>query len=67
MVALLAAVISFYTVRVTLERDRAQLEAVKAEEVSRLLVELFETADPSNALGEVVTARSLLHPFLPRS
>ena len=60
MALILAAVISFYTMRVTSERDRAQLEAAKAEQVSRFLLELFETADPSASLGEAVTARSLL-------
>ncbi len=60
MIVLLAAVISFYTFRVTAERDRAQVEAAKAAQVSSLLLDLFETANPNTSLGEVVTARSLL-------
>jgi serine/threonine-protein kinase len=60
MVLVLAAVIGFYTLRVTAERDRAQLEAAKAAQVSRFLVDLFETANPDASLGELVTARALL-------
>ncbi len=44
----------------TQERDRAQAEAVKAEEALDLLVGLFEQADPSQAAGEDLTAREVL-------
>jgi serine/threonine-protein kinase len=59
-VALLAAVIGFYTARLTAERDRAQLEATKAAEVAEFLQGIFEVSDPSVAKGETVTARELL-------
>ncbi len=60
VVLLLAGVISFYTFQVTAERDRAQIEAAKAAQVSSLLMDLFETANPNTSLGEAITARSLL-------
>ncbi len=42
------------------ERDRARLEAGKAEQVTAFLIDLFETADPNRAQGETVTAREIL-------
>lgn len=42
------------------ERDRAQIEARKAEQVSQYLVGLFEQADPQYSLGEEITARRLV-------
>jgi serine/threonine-protein kinase len=60
VVAVLAAVIGFYTAQLTAERDRAQLEATKAEEVSEFLTALFTSSDPAESLGAEVTARQLL-------
>ena len=51
---------AFYTHKVTQERDRARLEARKAEQVSKFLTGLFEVSDPSQSKGETVTARELL-------
>lgn len=42
------------------ERDRATLEAATAQQVSRVLVDLFASADPGNARGQDLTARELL-------
>src|SRR5690606_30405401 len=42
------------------ERDRAALEAAKAEQVAAFLVDVFQASDPSEALGRDVTARELL-------
>ncbi|MGH7505971.1 MAG: tetratricopeptide repeat protein [Longimicrobiales bacterium] len=42
------------------ERDRARLEADKADQVSAFLVDLFQLADPAEARGEDITARELL-------
>lgn len=59
----LLAVISlagFYTAELATERDRAQREARRAEEVSTFLTELFESATPEQSFGELVTARELL-------
>jgi serine/threonine-protein kinase len=52
--------VGFYTVRLADERDRAQVEAAKAGEVAAFLQGLFEVSDPSESLGETVTARELL-------
>lgn len=58
--AAFVALIGFYTIRVTMERDRAQLEAAKATQVAEFVAGLFSTANPDLSLGETVTARSLL-------
>jgi len=57
---LLAMLITFYTIRLTEERDRARTEATKAEQISAFLSSLFEVADPQNSRGENITARELL-------
>lgn len=65
--ALLLALLVAYAVTATVqaralsrERDRAQAEAAKAQEVTSFVIDLFETADPENALGESLTARDLI-------
>ena len=42
----LFALVAFYTFRLAAERDRARLEAARAERVSELLTNLFTGADP---------------------
>lgn len=59
-VALLVAVTGIFTGRLADERDRARMESATAEEVSSFMQRLFEVSDPSEALGEAVTARELL-------
>lgn len=46
--------------RIARERDRANQEAVMAEQVSEFMVGLFETSEPNRALGETITAREIL-------
>jgi serine/threonine-protein kinase len=46
--------------RISRERDRANLEAATAKEVTEFLVGSFELADPSEARGRAVTAREVL-------
>ncbi len=46
--------------RIAQERDTAQAERTRAEQVSSFLVELFELSDPSKSRGNQVTARELL-------
>lgn len=46
--------------RIATQRDRAQTEAARAEEVSQFLVDLFEAADPEEAQGDTIPARTLL-------
>ena len=64
IIALLLIVGSAVTIyqanQIANERDRAQLEADRAEQVSAFLVSLFETTDPSYAPGDTLTARELL-------
>lgn len=63
VLALMAAVAAatFHTVRIGNERDRARAEAERAEEISHLLVSLFEASDPwSPGGGTALTADQLL-------
>lgn len=56
----LAGFAIYHVQRLSIERNQAQVEAQRAEEVSHFLVDLFEATDPENAQGDVVTASSLL-------
>lgn len=58
--ATLLAVVTGFTLRLADERDRAQLEAEKSEEVSRFLQNIFAEADPFGVSQGEVTARELL-------
>jgi len=61
--AFLAVVIgltSFYTVQLAEQRDHAQLEAAKAQEVATFLTDLFTEADPQRSLGKPVSAKQML-------
>ena len=63
MVAVLLLAIGavlFHTQRVTAERDRAQDEAAKAEQVSDFLVDLFQSSNPNETLGDTLMATELL-------
>ncbi|MCI0693442.1 serine/threonine-protein kinase [candidate division KSB1 bacterium] len=60
IVFLISGLIGFYTWRLANERDRAQLEAKKAAQVSAFLADLFKVSDPSEARGRTITARELL-------
>jgi eukaryotic-like serine/threonine-protein kinase len=42
------------------ERDRAELEAAKARQVTAFLTEIFEVSNPDQARGDTITARALL-------
>jgi serine/threonine-protein kinase len=57
---LITSLVTFYTLRLAAERDRAQQEAAKADQVATFLQELFEVSDPSESKGETITARELL-------
>ena len=60
VVMLIGALIGFYTVQLAQERDRAQLEAETATQVSSFLQDLFSVPDPSESGGEDLTARAVL-------
>lgn len=51
---------AFYTWQIAQERDRARTEATKAEQVTDFLLQIFESGDPHEAMGEELTARELL-------
>ena len=57
---ILVATAGFYTVRLADERDRAQLAAAEAQEVTEFLEGLFEVSDPSESMGRTITAAELL-------
>lgn len=63
VLALVSGVIttSWQARRARLQRDAAQANLVRADHVSRFLVDLFAVSDPARSLGETVTARELLH------
>ncbi len=50
----------FYTLRLSAERDRAQLEARKAKQTAEFVTSLFNAADPNVSQGKEITARELL-------
>jgi serine/threonine-protein kinase len=63
---LLAALLGFgvamaaLAVQLTRERDRAEQERRRGEEVTSFLTRIFEVADPWRSSGETVTAREIL-------
>jgi serine/threonine-protein kinase len=57
---LVIALVGFYTARLAIERDRARVEARRAEEVASFLTQLFEVATPDESRGAEITAREVL-------
>lgn len=55
-----ALLTTFYFLQLKKERDKAQIEAQKAEQVSEFLKNIFKLSDPYEARGETITARELL-------
>ena len=55
-----AILTTFYFIQLKKERDKAQNEAQKAEQVSEFLKNIFKLSDPYEARGETITARELL-------
>jgi serine/threonine-protein kinase len=60
VVALIAVLVSFYTVRLSQERDRAQVEAATATQVADFLQDVFESSDPTEAMGDTVSVQTVL-------
>jgi serine/threonine-protein kinase len=60
MLAVFAAVTFLQSQEIARERDAANAERTRAEQISSFLVELFELSDPSKTRGNQVTARELL-------
>jgi serine/threonine-protein kinase len=57
---LVSGLVGFYTVRLARERNRAQLEAEKATQVSGFLKNVFAVSGPDQRRGDEITARELL-------
>jgi len=55
-----AAVESWQSIRLTRERNRANVERERAEKISAFLTEIFRGANPAEARGKELTARELL-------
>ncbi len=60
LLAAFAVTTTVQNVRVRRERDQAELERRKAEQITQLLVSLFRVSDPSEGKGATVTAREIL-------
>ncbi|MEM7432233.1 MAG: serine/threonine-protein kinase [Pseudomonadota bacterium] len=56
----IAALSSFYAVRITQERDLAQQERATAEEVTNFLVDIFAATEAGQPDAEIVTVREVL-------
>src|SRR6185503_12660375 len=59
-VALVAAFVVFYNVRITRERDLAQRQRDKAEQVVGFLTEMLGAASPEEAQGDTLTVFDVL-------
>jgi serine/threonine-protein kinase len=57
---LIVSFAGIYTWRITQERNRARLQAEKAEETSEFLVNLFSANNPAETHGETVPVKSIL-------
>lgn len=60
VVVTIISLVSFYTLRLADERDKAQLAAAEAEQVATFLTNIFRNADPHTAKGRPATAVDLL-------
>lgn len=60
VIAGIATLVTFYTLQLANERDRANLAAAESREVATFLTDMFASASPHVAQGEVVTATDLL-------
>lgn len=56
----IASLISYYTWQLAYQRDLAQKEAEKSEEILGFMLGMFEAGDPRTNPGETITARELL-------
>lgn len=60
MTALLVAALIGASAVLFWQRNQARADQVRAEEVTRVLVDTFNLADPTRSLGATITARDLL-------
>ena len=64
--AVAVGVLSWYTVRLSQARDRAEAALARSEQVTALVVDLFSGADPESGRGETLTVRQALDESLAR-
>ena len=57
---LIIGLIGFYTWRLTEERNRAQIQSERAEEMTNFLLSLFRSNNPKESVGEDMTASEIL-------
>lgn len=50
----------YYTFRITQEKETAETEAKKAQEITEYLKDIFQSSNPDQAQGETITAKQLL-------
>lgn len=55
-----AVTITYHSQRTQIALEQAEQETEKAEQVTEFMMDMFEASDPSESLGENVTARQLL-------
>jgi len=60
MTLVLAAAAWFARIEAEEQRNRAQIEAETARQTTQFMVDLFKVSDPSEALGNSITAREIL-------
>ncbi|MGE3889095.1 MAG: tetratricopeptide repeat protein, partial [Vicinamibacterales bacterium] len=60
VLAALASIVTFYSLRLAAERDRAQREALTATAVADFVAGLFRASDPQQGGGANLTAREIL-------
>ncbi len=58
---IVASIVGYYTLQLSHEKDIAQRETRKAEEVTAFLTDLIETNYPENAQGDTITVREFLN------
>lgn len=70
LVALLviyAGSVTWQSARLSAQRDRAQLEAARAAQVSDFVIDLFKASDPSGGSADSITAREILESGVARA
>lgn len=60
VVFLIVILTGFYTSRITHERNIAQLEAEKSQEITSFIIGLLEENYPQNSQGDTITVRQIL-------
>lgn len=62
-----AVTITYHSQRTQTALEQAEQETEKAEQVTEFMMDMFEASDPSESLGEDITARQLLESGITRA